>query len=268
MNLNLQKPIVFFDLETTGTTVGRDEIIEISMIKVYPDNTEEERTYLVKPKNHQTIPPNITALTGISDVDVVDKPTFAELAQEIKTFIGDSDLAGYNSNKFDVPLLVEEFLRAGVDFSLVNRNLVDVQNIFHKMESRTLSAAYKFYCKQELDAHHAQNDTRATLEVLKAQLDLYQDAEYKDKEGKVSKPVQNDMKQLASFSKMNNFVDLEGRIYLNDKCQECFNFGKHKDMPVEEVFRTIDPNYYKWLMDADFSLTTKQVIKRIKDMMV
>ncbi len=264
MELNLTRPIVFFDLETTGVNVGKDKIIEICMIKVMPDGSEAEKIMRINPE--VSLPQNIVELTGITDEDLEDKPRFSDVAQEIKEFIGDADLAGYNSNKFDVPLLVEEFLRAGIEFSLLGRNMVDVQNIFHKMESRTLVAAYKFYCHKNLEnAHSALGDTRATLEVLKAQLDMYKDVEYQEKGGVATKPVVNDMKQLAIFSKTNNWVDLAGHIYLNDACVECFNFGKHKDKSVAEVF-TKEPSYYDWMMKAEFPLKTKEVITRIYEM--
>lgn len=261
MKLNLEKPIVFFDLETTGLNIGKDKIIEICMIKVNVDGTEEEKTLRINPG--VPLPKEITALTGITDEDLADKPQFVDVAGEIIEFIDNADLAGYNSNKFDIPLLVEEFLRVGIDFSVLGRNMVDVQNIFHKMESRTLSAAYRFYCKKDLDAHHAANDTRATLDILKAQLDMYNDTEYKEKDGSVSKPIVNDMKKLAAFSKANNWVDLAGHIYLNDNCVECFNFGKYKGQSVAEVFQK-EPSYYAWMMNADFPLNTKQVITKIK----
>ncbi|MDO5759702.1 MAG: 3'-5' exonuclease [Bacteroidota bacterium] len=261
MELNLERPIVFFDLETTGVNVGKDRIIEICMIKVMPNGEEEEKTMRINPG--VKLSKEVIEITGITDDDLADKPYFREVATEIKDFIGEADLAGYNSNKFDVPLLVEEFLRAGVDFSLLGRNMVDVQNIFHKMEARTLSAAYKFYCHKNLvDAHSALGDTRATLDVLKAQLDMYKDSEYMEKDGRTYKPITNNVKQLAKFSKMNNWVDLVGHIYLNDACVECFNFGKHKDKPVVDVF-TSEPSYYDWMMKADFPQTTKQVITRI-----
>lgn len=261
MELNLERPLVFFDLETTGVNVGKDKIIEICMIKVMPDGKQEEKTLRINPG--VKLSQEVIDITGITDSDLADKPSFKEVAQEIKEFIGDADLAGYNSNKFDVPLLVEEFLRIGVDFSLLGRNMIDIQNIFHKMESRTLSAAYKFYCNKNLiDAHSAKGDTQATLEVLKAQLEKYKDTEYTEKNGKTYHPITNNVKQLAQFSKMNNWVDLAGHIYLNDACVECFNFGKHKDKPVAEVFAS-EPSYYDWMMKADFPLTTKQVIQRI-----
>ena len=264
MELNLIKPIVFFDLETTGVNVGKDRIIQIGMIKIMPDGKQEEYSSLINPGI--PISEESSRVTGISDADVASCPSFKEIANEIKDFIADSDLAGYNSNKFDIPLLVEEFLRNGIDFDLTGRNFVDVQNIFHKMEQRTLSAAYRFYCKKNLDnAHSATSDTKATLEVLKAQLDFYKDAEYTDNEGRVSKPVVNDIRQLALFSKANNWADLAGHIYYNDNLIPCFNFGKHKGEPVAEVFKK-EPSYYAWMMNAEFPLSTKQIIKKIKEL--
>ena len=205
MQLNLTKPIVFFDLETTGVQVGSDHIVQICLHKVNPDGTEETQTRYVRPTdkygNTLPIPPETTALHGITDAMVAHEPSFKQQAADIADFIGDADLAGYNSNKFDVPLLVEEFLRAGHPFSLKGRHLVDVQNIFHKMEQRTLVAAYRFYCGKDLtDAHSADADTLATYEVLKAQLDRYQDAEFKDRDGNISKPVVNDIEALSRFS--------------------------------------------------------------------
>ena len=264
MELNLTKPIVFFDLETTGVTVGKDHIIQIGMIKVMPNGEERLYNQLVNPG--VPIPKNITQLTGISNADVATAPSFKEIAEELKEFIGDSDLGGYNSNKFDVPLLVEEFLRCGVDFDLNGRNLVDVQNIFHKMEQRTLAAAYRFYCHKEIEnAHTADADIRATLEVLKAQLDMYKDAVYKDIDGKESKPVQNDMHALSIFSRANNWADLVGHIYYDDNLVPCINFGKHKGKPVADVFKA-EPSYYDWMMKADFPLSTKRIIKQIYEL--
>jgi len=264
MELNLTKPIVFIDLETTGLMIGRDHIIQIGMIKILPNGVEQTYNQLINPG--VTIPENITQLTGISNADVSLSPKFNEVAEEIKDFIGDSDLGGYNSNKFDIPLLVEEFLRCNIDFSITGRNLVDVQNIFHKMEQRNLVAAYRFYCHKELDnAHSADADIRATVEVLKSQLDMYKDIYYKDANGVISKPIQNDMHTLATFSKANNWVDLVGHIYYNENLVPCFNFGKHKGKAVSEVFK-IEPSYYNWMMNADFPLSTKQVIKEIHDL--
>ena len=271
MNLNLQKPIVFFDLETTGVQVGKDRIVQICLHKVNPDGSEETMTRLVRPADPEghtlPIPPETTAIHGISDAMVANEPSFAQQAQEIADFIGDADLAGYNSNKFDVPMLVEEFLRAGHDFSLRGRRLVDVQNIFHKMEQRTLVAAYRFYCGKELeDAHSADADTLATYEVLKAQLDRYEGAEFKDRNGIVTKPVVNDIEALSRFSCASPWADLVGHIGLDAKARPIFNFGKYKGKLVTEVFER-EPSYFDWMMKADFPLSTKQCIKEIYDTM-
>lgn len=262
MKLNLTRPIVFFDLETTGLNVGADKIVELSMIKVMPDGEEISRTELINPGRH--IPEEVSAIHGIYDADVADKPTFEQLADDLLAFIGDADLAGYNSNKFDVPLLVEEFLRCGRAFDLRNRHLIDVQNIFHKMEPRTLVAAYRFYCNQELtDAHQAQADTRATYEVLKAQLDKYEGVEYTDaRTKKTCVPIQNDVKMLSNFTRDIHSVDLAGHIVFDKNQLPAFNFGKHKGVPVKEVFMK-EPAYYDWMMKADFPLYTKQVITQI-----
>ena len=242
--------------------VGLDKIVELSMIKVMPDGQEIERTELFNPGRH--IPEEVSAIHGIYDADVADKPTFEQMADDLLAFIGDADLAGYNSNKFDVPLLVEEFLRCGKPFDLRNRHLIDVQNIFHKMEPRTLIAAYRFYCNQDLsDAHHAQADTRATYEVLKAQLDKYEGVEYTDSRTKKScVPIQNDVKMLSNFTRDIHSVDLAGHIVFDKNQVPVFNFGKHKNVPVKEVF-TREPAYYDWMMKADFPLYTKQVITQI-----
>lgn len=271
MKLNLQKPIVFFDLETTGVQVGHDHIVQICLHKVNPDGSETTLTRLVRPAdpsgNTIAIPPETTAIHGISDDMVAHEPSFAEQAQEIADFIGDADLAGYNSNKFDVPMLVEEFLRAGHKFSLHGRRLVDVQNIFHKMEQRTLVAAYRFYCGKELeDAHSADADTLATYEVLKAQLDRYENAEYKDRNGVVSRPVVNDIEALSHFSCASPWADLVGHIGLDAKARPILNFGKYKGQLVTEVFER-EPSYYSWMMKADFPLSTKQCITEIYDTM-
>ena len=267
MNLNLKKPLVFFDLETTGVNVGHDHIVEICLHKVNPDQTTETRVYRVRPVDAQGntvhIPEYTTAIHGISDADVADKPSFQELAPEIAVFISDADLAGYNSNKFDVPLLVEEFLRAGFPFDLKCRHLIDVQNIFHKMEQRTLKAAYRFYCHKELEnAHSADADTLATYEVLKAQLDCYQDVEYTAPDGKVSKPIVNDMEQLSRFTHAHQWADLAGHIAYDEKGREVFNFGKHKGKTLEQVF-THEPAYYDWMMKADFPLSTKSLLTEV-----
>ncbi len=273
MKIDLKRPLVFFDLETTGIQIGSAYIVEISLVKANVDGSVVEVTHRVRPARRVMrdgvevmetvpIPRETTAIHGISDADVADKPTFRELAPEILAFIGDADLAGYNSNKFDVPLLVEEFLRNGFDFDISTRYLVDVQNIFHKMEQRTLKAAYKFYCGKDLEnAHSANADTMATYEIFLAQLERYKDAEYTDEKGNVSKPIVNDIPALSEFSKSRQWADLEGRIGIKNGV-EVFNFGKHKDKPVKEVF-AVEPSYYSWMMNGDFSMTTKKVITRI-----
>ncbi|MBA7527868.1 3'-5' exonuclease DinG [subsurface metagenome] len=249
MKLNLKNPIVFFDLETTGINIVSDRIVEISYLKVYPNGKEESDTMLVNPI--VPIPKSSTAIHGIKDEDVKDKPTFSEIAKTILKAIEGCDLAGYNSNKFDVPLLAEEFLRVGIDIDLKKRKFIDVQVIFHKKEQRTLSAAYKFYCKKDLtNAHSAQADTLATYEILKAQLDRYDDLE-------------NDIEKLSLYSSHNNNVDFVGRIIADEKGVERFNFGKYKGRPVEEVFEK-DPAYYGWMMNNDFPLYTKKVLTKIK----
>ena len=232
-----------------------------------PDGTTDTRVERVRPadQNDKTIhiPEVTTAVHGITDADVADKPTFRELAPSLLEYIGDADLAGYNSNKFDVPLLVEEFLRAGIDFDLSKRRLVDVQNIFHQMEQRTLVAAYKFYCQKDLEnAHSAAADTIATYEVLQAQLDRYQGVSYKDRSGKVTQPVVNDIAALSRFTANSQWADLVGHIGFDAQHREVFNFGKHKGVPVEQVFEQ-EPSYYDWMMKSDFPLSTKKLITDI-----
>jgi DNA polymerase III subunit epsilon len=249
MELTLKNPLVFFDLETTGVNVASDRIVEIAWLKIQPDGRESNKTQLVNP----TIPidPRAIAIHGITDEDVKDKPTFSELARTLANEFEGCDFAGYNSNKFDIPLLAEEFLRAGVEFDLRKRKFIDVQVIFHKMEQRTLAAAYQFYCKKVLeDAHSAEADTLATYEILKAQLDHYEH-------------LQNDVDYLAAFSTQNRSVDLAGRIIYNDKDIEVFNFGKYKGEPVEEVLKK-DPGYFGWILNGDFPLYTKKVLTNIK----
>lgn len=273
MQLKLTRPLVFFDLETTGVNVGMDHIVEICLHKILPDNSEEQMVLRIRPVDAAGktvhIPEVTTAIHGIGDADVADKPSFKELAPKIADFIGDADLAGYNSNKFDVPLLVEEFLRAGVPFSLKNRQLIDVQNIFHKMEQRTLKAAYRFYCNKDLEnAHSADADTLATYEVLKAQLDRYQGVDYTAPDGTVSQPVVNDVAALSRFSSNSNWADIVGHIAYDNQHREVFNFGKHKGKPLEEVF-SVEPAYYDWMMKADFPMSTKSLLaevwKRMRD---
>jgi DNA polymerase-3 subunit epsilon len=262
MQLNLKRPIAFFDIESTGTNVVKDRIVEICFLKVMPDGTTETKLRRINPTI--PIPPEVTAIHGISNADVENEPTFKQVAKSLNEWLKDCDLSGYNSNKFDVPMLIEEFLRCDIDFSLKNRSLVDVQNIFHKMEPRTLKAAYKFYCGKELvDAHTAEADTIATYEILLSQIERYEDTEYVDNEGNVSTPVKNDITALYKFSYNHRNVDLVGHIVYNAKDKECFNFGKHKGKTVEDVFKK-DPHYYDWIMNADFPLSTKNVIKEIR----
>lgn len=269
MNLKLERPIVFFDLETTGVQVGHDHIVEICLHKVNPDQSEETYLQRIRPVdakgNTIPIPPETTAIHGISDSDVADKPSFKQVASKIFDFIGESDLAGYNSNKFDVPMLVEEFLNAGIDFDPRKRFLVDVQNIFHKMEQRTLKAAYKFYCGKNLEnAHSADADTIATYEVLKAQLDRYDGVEFEDRDGKVSIPVVNDIEALSRFSTSQQCADLVGHLGYDRNGKEIFNFGKYKGMSVEKIFSK-EPAYYDWMMKAEFPASTKKVITEINE---
>jgi DNA polymerase-3 subunit epsilon len=249
MALALKKPLVFFDLETTGVDVAKDRIVEISILKLHPDGKKEVKTRRVNPE--MPIPKGSSEIHGIYDEDVKDEPTFKSMAKSLAVFIGNSDLAGFNSNKFDVPLLAEEFLRVGVDFEIDSRNLVDVQNIFHKLEQRTLVAAYKFYCGKDLtNAHSAEADNIATYEVLEAQIERYDELE-------------NNVNFLSEFSKRTNNVDLMGRIVFNEDNVEVFNFGKHKGTPVSQVLER-DPSYYKWMMNGDFPLYTKKVLTAIK----
>ena len=250
MELKLKRPIAFFDLETTGINVAQDRIVEIAILKVSPNGKEETLTMRINPL--MPISKESVEITGITDEDVKDCPKFSEVAKEIYTFIDGCDLGGYNSNRFDVPLLAEELLRAEIDFDLSKRKHVDVQVIFHKMEQRTLSAAYKFYCGKELtDAHAAEADTLATYEVLKGQLDMY------------SEELENDIDILDKFSKQSRNVDFAGKVALDENDVEVFNFGKHKGVPVREVFEK-EPNYYKWMMGADFPLYTKKILTGIK----
>lgn len=261
MNLKLQRPLVFFDLETTGLNVGKDKIIEISLLKVMPDGTEICKTQLLNPGIH--IPEVTTEVHHITDLDVQGKPTFEEVADEIQDFMKDCDLAGFNSNKFDLPLLVEEFLRIGKDFDLRNRLCIDVQNIFHRMEPRNLAAAYRFYCQDEMEnAHEAEADTRATYEVFKGQLEKYAGKEYTDFKTKKVQPFPEDIKSLSEFSSENRHVDFAAHIVLNDADEEIFNFGKYKGKSVREIF-TKEPSYFDWMMKSEFPLYTKKVIQQI-----
>ncbi|PJB16343.1 MAG: DNA polymerase III subunit epsilon [Flavobacteriales bacterium CG_4_9_14_3_um_filter_32_8] len=250
MNLKLTRPLAFFDLETTGLNIASDRIVEISIVKIFPNGDKEIKTKRINP----TIPisKESSSIHGIYDKDVKDKATFNDVAKELAEFIDGCDLAGYNSNKFDIPLLAEEFLRANIDFDVSKFKLIDVQNIFHKMEQRTLVAAYKFYCNKDLDnAHSAEADTTATYEILEAQLEKYSD-------------LKNETTFLSEFSQITKNVDLLGRIIYNNKNVETFNFGKHKGKTVIEVLEK-EPGYYSWMMNGDFPLYTKKVLKEIKE---
>jgi len=266
MELNLSRPLAIFDLETTGVNVAQDRIVEIAVIKALPGGEKETLIQRINPGI--PIPEETTLIHGISDIDVFDKPGFDEFAPQLNEFLEGCDLSGYNAIKFDIPLLVEEFLRVDIDFDLRDRSIVDVQNIFHKMEPRTLKAAYKFYCKEELvNAHTAEADTEATFEVLKAQLDMYNGTEYTDRDGNTSVPVKNDIKALNDFSFYTHNVDLVGHIVFNKDQKEVFNFGKHKGKAVEEIFK-VEPAYFNWMMNAQFPLSTKRVIQAIKKRLV
>lgn len=249
MELKLNKPICFFDLETTGIDIGKDRIVEISIFKVFPNGNKESKTWLVNPTI--PIPPQTTTVHGITDEKVANEPTFAELAPQVYNMIKDSDLGGFNSDRFDIPLLAEELLRAGVDFDMKNKVSVDVQTIFHKMEERTLSAALKFYCGKSLEnAHSAEADTMATYEILKAQLDRYPELE-------------NDMKSLSEFTTRKKIADFAGMIAFDKDNEEIFTFGKHKGAKVEKVLES-EPGYFSWIQNADFPLYTKKVLTAIK----
>ncbi|MCH5306549.1 MAG: 3'-5' exonuclease [Prevotella sp.] len=269
MKLNLQKPLVIFDLETTGLDLVKDRIIQISYIKVFPDGQEVRGNELVNPE--KPIPDLVVQLTGISNEDVKDKPTFKEVSAKLCEVFTGSDIAGFNSNHFDVPLLAEEFLRAGIDFDFSKCRLIDVQTIFHKMERRNLAAAYKFYCgrrmEDDFEAHRADQDTEATYRVLMGELDCYTEEHQRSLgEDPTGRVLANDMQVLADFSKTNDNVDFAGRIVWADVKgvrTEVFNFGKHKGIPVAEVLR-FDPGYYSWILAGDFTYNTKQVLTRIR----
>ncbi len=249
MELNLSRPLCFFDLETTGTNVVNDRIVEIAILKVFPNGNKESKCWLVNPE--MTIPEESIAIHGITNEKVAGEPTFKELSHEIWNMIKDSDLAGFNSDRFDIPLLVEELLRVELEFDLKNRNAVDVQTIFHKMEQRTLSAAYRFYCDKDLeDAHSAAADTQATYEVLLSQIEKYPELE-------------NNVKMLSDFSRRKQAVDFAGFIILDKEGEEIFSFGKHKGRKVREVLET-EPGYFGWILNADFPRYTKKVLTQIK----
>ena len=277
MKLNLTKPLIVFDLETTGLDLVNDRIIQISYIKVYPDGREERENIFINPE--KPIPAEVTLLTGISDADVADAPTFKQKAKELSEKFAGCDFAGFNSNRFDVPMLAEEFLRAGVDFDFSKCRLIDAQNIYHKMERRNLAAAYKFYCgrkmEDDFEAHRADQDTEATWRVLQGELDMYAPGKQEEAE----RSLNNDMDELAEFSKMNDFVDFSGRMVWRDmtdkdgnqlldatgkpRRHEVFNFGKYKGWDVAEVLHK-DPGYSSWMLASDFTYNTKQVLTRIR----
>ncbi len=271
MQLKLKKPLAFFDLETTGVNVASDRIVEIAILKVFPDGHQERRPDPATGLTRLLINPGIpipletSLIHGIYDEDVKDAPTFKDIADKLFKFLFDSDLAGFNSNKFDVPILAEEFLRCGIDFSIEDRNLIDVQNIFHLMEQRTLKAGYKFYCHKEMEnAHEAMADVQATYDVFLAQLEKYKGTQIEDKTGNLYEPVVNDMEKLHLVSQRHRNVDMLGRIVYNEKDEEIFNFGKHKGVTVREVLKR-EPGYYGWMLNGDFPLYTKKVLKDIKE---
>lgn len=252
MKLNLEKPIVFFDLETTGINIGTDKIVEIAILKVFPNGNKESKTWLVNPE--MEIPKEASDIHGITNEQVVTEPTFKELASQVSELIAGCDLAGFNSNRFDIPLLGEELMRAGIDFEMKDRKAIDVQVIFHKKEQRTLSAGYQFYCGKELEgAHGAEADTNATYEILLAQLEKYED-------------IGNTVDALSAFSTHGKRADFAGFILFNEEDQEVFSFGKYKGRTVEEVFKE-NPGYNAWMQNADFPLYTKKVLREIKERM-
>lgn len=250
MKLNLKRPIIFFDLETTGLDIAKDRIVELCYIRVEPNGNEEARSMRINPEMH--IPEVASSVHGITDDDVKDCPTFADVAPQLAATFEGCDLAGFNSNRFDLPLLAEEFMKAGVNIDLSHVQAIDVQNIYHKLEKRTLAAAYKFYCGRDLEnAHSALADTQATYEVLQAQLDHYPN------------DLQNDVDFLAEFSRMNRNIDFAGRVVYDESGKELINFGKYKGKAIKDVLSR-DPGYYSWIMQGDFTLNTKQVLTKLR----
>lgn len=263
MQLNLNRPLAFLDLETTGVDVATDRIVEIAIIKLMPDGTTERHEFRVNPTI--PIPQGSSVIHGIYDRDVADEPTFEELSKKVFKILFDSDLAGYNSNKFDIPLLAEEFLRVGIEFDVSEKHLVDVQNIFHKLERRTLAAGYRFYCGEFLNnAHNAMADTEATLEIFKEQMNRYMSQTLQDDQGKDMVPFEGSVASIHEFSKMQDNVDLMGRIVYNAEKEPVFNFGKYKGRTVKDVLTT-DPGYFSWMMRGDFPMYTKSVLKKLKE---
>lgn len=261
MKLNLKRPVAFFDLETTGTNITSDRIIEFSIVKVFPDESKEILTKRVNPGMH--IPAESTAIHGIQDKDIQDCPHFKDVAKEVSAFLEGCDLGGFNHIKFDIPVLMEEFLRAGIDFQIEGRKILDAQQIFFMMEPRTLTAAYRYYCNEELEgAHGAEADALATYEVFKAQVERYDGKAIKNKDGNEIVPVKNDMDVIHDMT-ASKFADFAGRIVFNDKGQECINFGKHKGKPISQVLME-EPGYYDWMMRGDFPLYTKKVLTAVK----
>jgi len=261
MDLNIKTPIAFFDLEATGINISTDRIVEISILKIFPDSTQELKTLKINPT--VPIPLETSLIHGIYDKDVVDSPTFKDVARELFRFFEGTDLAGFNVLKYDIPLLVEEFLRAGIDFDIEKRNLLDAQKIFFMMEKRNLSSAYKFYCGKTLEnAHSAEADTIATYEVFKSQIERYMGEELEDLQGNKIGIMENDMKKIHGLIN-EKMVDLAGRFVFNDKGEECFNFGKQKGKPMAQVLKE-EPGYYDWMMKGDFPLDTKRKLTQVK----
>lgn len=271
MKLNLKKPLVFFDLETTGVNVGTDRIVEIAMVKVMPDGslvTKPEKPgkaqrILINPEI--PIPIESSLVHGVYDEDVKDAPTFKQLSKGIFKFLHGCDLGGFNSNRFDIPMLAEEFLRVGIDFSMEGRNLIDAQVIYHLMEQRTLKAAYRFYCNRDLEgAHEALPDTMATYEVFMAMMERYEGQEVIDAKGVSLPKFENDMESIHKFCNRNKFADLIGRFVYDEQGEVLFNFGKHSGKPVREVLQS-EKGYYSWMMNGDFPLYTKKVLTDVKE---
>jgi DNA polymerase-3 subunit epsilon len=267
MKLNLTKDICFFDVEATGLNILRDRIVQLGVIKIKADGSPDETLNLLINPGMVFISQEAYEVHGISAKDVSNKPTFDKLAQQIYDFFGDADLAGYNSNRFDIPMLMEEFARAGVDFNIESRRLIDVQRIFYKMEPRTLAAAVKFYCNKEIvNAHDAMADVQATIDVFKGQLERYKDMDFEEKDGTiVEKPLRNDMDSIYKFTNDLSLIDVTNRLKYNNEGEVVFNFGKYQNQRVIDVITKVDPNYYRWILEKDFSVQVKRTIKQIKE---